>query len=268
MFRILGRFFRGELASGRLICHVGPPKTATTAIQESLQKISAADFCYLGTLQPRARNRRNSIYYDLIYLINSQSTSESDDQIHQQIDKIQRKINRKISFGTDVIISEEMLLVNQNGVNFEQKLHRLGQCISKYDCVIVITLREPVSALKSLYSEIYFRQKKSPSITFEEFLGSSQARVFDYPYLLTVLKKSGFDNVRFLSIQNEGRSIVLGDFTGRPHHNEKLQMEASNATEYEFRKKAKELVVPDDLKSHLSLGYTQIIEKFVRHAPE
>ena len=68
-----------------------------------------------------------------------------------------RKIDHALKSGIDLILSEEMLLVSQHGAGFEQKLQRLGQVVNLYPSVIIISLREPVAALKSFYAEIYFR---------------------------------------------------------------------------------------------------------------
>jgi hypothetical protein len=259
--QVMRRLLAGKSATGRLICHLGPPKTATTAIQQSLQKISSSDVRYLGTFQPRDRNKRNSIYSDLIRLINSDPT-------HDDINSIQRKIDWELKSGGYLIISEEMFLINQDNAHFEQKLYRIGQVIGQYNCVIVVTLREPVSALKSLYSEIYFRQKTLPKISFEDFLNSDQACVYDYPYLLATLKSSGLDNVRCLSIQQGQHKISLSDFTGFRGHNQQLELTTSNQTEEKFHKQVNALVVPESLKMHLSLGYTQTMEAFAHHSSE
>lgn len=257
MVRMMSHLFGSKTTTGRLICHVGPPKTATTALQTSLQEISGLDVRYLGTFQPRERNKIDSIYSDLMGSIKTDPTRDA-------IYRIQRKIDRELKSGTDLILSEEMLLINQDSAHFEQKLSRIYQIIGRYNCVIVVTLREPVAALKALFAEIYFRQENQPGISFEEFLDSGQARVFDYPYLLATLQKCGFDNVRCLSIQRGQNKISLANFTGYPDHNQQLKLGTLNQTEATFREQLNALVVPESLKTHLGLGYTQTIEAYAQ----
>lgn len=188
--KLMARFLYNKSAMGRFICHIGPPKTATTAIQSALQKISGGSVEYLGTFQPRNVNKSKGIYSNLTTLVESQPN-------RYNIYRNMRKIDHALKSGIDLILSEEMLLVSQHGAGFEQKLQRLGQVVNLYPSVIVISLREPVTALKSFYAEIYFRQQVQPRISFEEFWASNQARVFDYLYLLETLRKCGFDNIRF-----------------------------------------------------------------------
>lgn len=241
------RFIEKRPTTGRFICHVGPPKTATTAIQYALQRISGAHICYLGTNQPRSENKVDSIYLDLIQLVRD----KADDDV---IVEIQRKINQELEAGIDLILSEELFLVNQDNVRFEQKLLRLSQVIGCYPCIIVVSLRDPIAALKSYYLELYFRQALSPQISFEDFL-VSEALTYDYPYLLDTLKKCGFENVRCVLIQREQRNIELSVFTGCQEHKQLLKLEHKNQTETRFRQQADALDFPEDLAAHLNKGY-------------
>ena len=253
MKNLIARYFSGDSTTGRFFCHVGPPKTATTAIQSALQEIRRGPVRYLGTLQPRNRNNRNSIYSNLMDLIRTEPS-------RNHVDQIQRKIGQALKRGTDLFISEEMLLVNQDGASFEQKLQRLSRILECYPCVIIISLREPIAALRSFYSEIYFRQQVLPRISFEDFLASDQARVFDYPYLLAMLRRVGFDNVKFFSFQSGQSGIRLSDFTGCPEHDQFLQLSNENRTEERFRKQLDALEVPEELALHLRMGYAHAID--------
>lgn len=254
MIKSITKFFRGGPRTGRFICHIGPPKTATTAIQSALQKISGGPVRYLGTFQPRQGNSRNGIYAAIMELIRTDPSRES-------VDQIQDEIGRVLEGGTDLVLSEEMLLVSQDGASIEQKLKRLSQAIECFSCVVIVTLREPVAALKSLYSEIYFRQEVLPRISFEEFLASDQARVFDYPHLLETLRKCGFDNVRCFSLQKGQHRIKLASFTGFPEHGQFLQLISTNQTEEKFREQLDALVVPEELATHLRKGYAAVSEE-------
>ena len=170
-----------------------------------------------------------------------------------------RKINHALKFGIDLIVSEEMFLVSQHGAGFEQKLQRLGQVINRYPSLIIISLREPVAALKSFYAEVYFRQQVQPRISFGEFLVSNQARVFDYLYLLETLRKYGFKNVKFVSIQLGQNEIQLADFTGYQEHDQLLQLSNANQTEAIFREQVDALEVPEHLALHLRQGYAHAL---------
>lgn len=249
--RLVEKFER-MLVTGRFFCHIGPPKTASTAIQSALQNISGGRVRYEGTFQPRNANRIDGVYTELMNLVRIDSSIDA-------VDKVQRQITRELRSGTDLIISEEMLLVSQDDAQFERKLQRLAQVTGPYRCKIIITLREPVAALKSLYVEIYFRQKVVPLLSFGEFLTSDQARVFDYPYLLEILRECGFKNVRCLSMPEGNVEIKLADFTGYKKHVQSLHLDIKNQTETTFLRQIDALEVPKDLAEHFRRGYAHAL---------
>ena len=44
-----------SVVNGKLIIHIGPPKTATTSLQHFWLKLNAPGFKYLGIIQPRGQ---------------------------------------------------------------------------------------------------------------------------------------------------------------------------------------------------------------------
>jgi len=237
--------------NGKFYCHIGPPKTGTTAIQSALQRATGKKVCYLGTFQPRALNEAGGIYSRLMNFVSTDADTKSLLMTHTEIDFM-------LKSGTNVILSDEMFLVNQGGIDFERKLLRLNHAVACFPCTIVISIREPIAAIKLLYLEIYYRQAVLPKVSFEQFLLSNQVRVYDYPYLLTTLKKFGFNNVKFVAVQKGQNSINLANITGSRGHSQILPFEDMNQTESTFLKKVDLLAVPENFLKHYSSGYEQV----------
>ncbi|MEM6387665.1 MAG: hypothetical protein AAF718_15665 [Pseudomonadota bacterium] len=244
----LTKFNFGPARKGRFICHIGPPKTGTTSVQKALQNLNASDIHYLGTKQPRNTNEPNTLFADLSYAVRSETTPAEQRAIKRRIGKI-------ISVKQYIIVSEEMLLISQQGATYVDKLSRLAQLLKGTDTRLILTLREPVSALKSFYTEIYYRQETRPLVSFEAFLASDQASIFDYPALLSALKSAGFPKVKLLSFTREQADLRLAELTGCSEHTDSLTLETANETEPELRARIDALTVPQALAENLAEGY-------------
>lgn len=196
---------------GSFICHIGPPKTATTSLQMALQTLNDHQISYLGTFQPRFDNDQKGLFAKLTAAFHVGVSGKFVKSIRREIDT---SLNKKI----DLIMSEEMILLDQEHMPFQKKLEILGRIIGCYSPLMIITMREPVAAIKSLYSELYFRNNQDQIPYFSDFLLSNQIKVYDYLYLAEVLRASGFENIRFLSVESGYMNFLLSYITGFEQH--------------------------------------------------
>jgi hypothetical protein len=239
-------------ARGRLVLHLGPPKTGTTALQIGLQKLRQAKFAYVGTLQSRSRNAPQGIHARL-------GKATRADMPDDFLARLLFLIDVRLKAGTDLMLSEEMLLVDQPIATFQEKLERLGQICGAFQPRIVLTPREPVSALKSLYNELYIRQAMQPHKDFAAFLDSGQARVYDYPYVLDLLRKAGFADIRGVQIERGKERVPLSDITGIGAHSSEVELALANETAPEEKALIATLEVPEEMAARLTDGYHAVM---------
>jgi hypothetical protein len=198
--------------SAKLFLHVGPPKTATTSLQFSLQSGSDS-FEYLGVSQPRGI-KEQEVAAELHHLVGS---NELDSK---RVEETLSQVHEAIESNKHVLISEEMFLVD-GAITHQEKLKRLSVLLKDVSVEAVITLRNPIDGLPSLYQELYrslpLRQQRS----FEAFTKSNQAKVFDYEHLVDVLNDC-FGTVKVLSFDElVSEKLMLSDLFGREENNDR-----------------------------------------------
>ena len=88
--------------SARVVIHIGPPKTATTALQYALQVIESDNFYFGGTTQPRTQDF--SELSRSLHLVSCSGVTDADCLL--------ANLGRQLDLGRDVLISEEMFLVD------------------------------------------------------------------------------------------------------------------------------------------------------------
>lgn len=168
--------------------HIGLPKTATSSLQEFLYEES--DNChlnYLGVHQPRGQGKEHQFYTQLICFMNSQTPEE----LSNNLDVCRKTLISLINgSNTPLFLSEEMLTVDNLGITWQMKIDRLSMLLSGIQYKIIVTTREPVSALHSFYTEIYHDVKFDyPSLSaFCE--SNNNAKIYDYNNLRSVLNDS------------------------------------------------------------------------------
>lgn len=136
------------IQKGKLIVHIGLPKTATTTLQADVfPKLINNQIKYLGTFQPREKTPLKNLYHHFCKAVESR----------ENIDNIRILLNKEISKGHTLIISEEGMTVPSGNITWKKKLENLGKIVRGFDYTIIVSVREPSSALFSYYCELYPR---------------------------------------------------------------------------------------------------------------
>ena len=123
------------------IYHIGLPKTGTTSLQYALQSQKN----YIGTFQPRSKNKKHAAYEGLTnYLLGITDTLD-------------------VTLPEDFLYSEEMVLVNEFDGKVIENIRRLCAILRPEDKVLIGT-RATKKILVSAYYELYrFLEAKPPS---------------------------------------------------------------------------------------------------------
>ncbi len=139
----------------KIYVHIGLPKTATTTLQSQFYpRLPVKKVDYLGVYQPRGSKK--STFFDCFI----QAVNEGD------VEKVRRKIEKKLEDKRSLLISEELIVVSEPQIDWRGKLKNLSEILSGFDYHIIVTVREPVSAMYSFYVELYsFFEKTKMSFT-------------------------------------------------------------------------------------------------------
>ena len=164
------------------ILHIGLPKTATTALQRHyFPALPKHRFTYIGTAQPRP-DHPSGTYKSIMAAVESPADCLAD-----RVNDAQAMLAMLPQQKT-LVFSEELITVD-GVVSWQEKIDRLHQVFAMYTCTILITIREPVSGLFSLYVELY-RSLERRFPTLVEFAESNQAQIFDFRYLAAVARQA------------------------------------------------------------------------------
>lgn len=187
--------------TGRLFLHIGPPKTATTSLQAALEALVHPRYAYAGVYQPRERNE-GSLASHLHHAVlgNTAATQNAVEGIESLL-----------SAGKVVLLSEEMLSLEQQGITTEAKIARLGEILTGIETTMVVTLRSPTEGLASLYQELYPGLPLDLQLDFTRFCISGRSQCFDYMGLKEDLELVGLEDIRWLNFS----SILGGALTTR-----------------------------------------------------
>lgn len=154
----------------KIFVHIGLPKTATTTLQRQVfSNISNESLNYLGVYQPR-ESKQNSLYnyfYRAIYT-------------GKKIDKVQKLIEIELNKGRNLLISEEMIVLSTFENKWRANIKNLYQIIKPFDYLIIVTVREPASAMFSFYAQRYKMFKKLDKSFKEIALKHDSMEIFHY----------------------------------------------------------------------------------------
>ncbi len=187
-----------EIGSRRdeVVVHIGPPKTATTSLQTSLQQRTLEPtFFFGGTFQPRTMNR-GSLSHALHEAV------VAGDRNSQSIERVRKELSSHVEHGRRVLISEEMFLHPSHGRTISQKLTMLGFILEPFVSRVVITLRDPVQCLPSYYQEVFDTLSFAHKMSFSRFCRSDLSLAYDYEYIVRQLESVGLQRVSFIAYRD------------------------------------------------------------------
>ena len=185
--------------TGKLIVHIGLPKTATTSVQISLfQNYNLQDLNYLGVVQPRSKKQKKE-YYQFTNALDCKD-SKSSKAIFDTKKTLQQLIRK--SPQRNILISEEGITVDGALTNWQVKLSRLGEILKGFEYKVLVTVREPVSASYSLYCELYPKIKNKYPNFMDFFEHSNSVKIYHYDELIKHLHQK-FDNKSIHYVQFE-----------------------------------------------------------------
>lgn len=166
----------------KAVLHIGLAKTATTSLQQHFYPLAPESVtAYIGTMQPRQRFQ-SPAYAAIMNAVNSPRANLVDSV------KLAQAALAEIPSQKSVLFSEEMITVDGPST-WQEKVARLGEIFSGHAPTVLITIREPLSGLFSLYVEL-FRKVARRYPTFLSFCTSNQAAAYDFRLLTTVVTKA------------------------------------------------------------------------------
>ncbi|TLS78412.1 hypothetical protein FE236_01280 [Mariprofundus erugo] len=190
------------LSMGKIVVHIGLPKTATTTLQmDVFPALPEERITYLGVCQPRESAVSTELYYQFAQAVNS----------GLGIEEVRRSIGRALDSSRTLIISEEMFTVCTNVSTWRQKLGFLQQMIAGFDYELIVTVREPAAALFSYYCEMFpwFNHERQHSFVGLA-LNDERMEIFHYGkltgYLLSLFDKERIHVIKF-------EDIIAGDLS-------------------------------------------------------
>lgn len=189
--------------TGRLFLHIGPPKTATTALQYAFEELSNETLVYGGTFQPRRKRNAGSLS-DILF----QAANGSRAHQGRPLEETLTKIRDDVRSGKIMVISEEMLGLSRSR-SMAHKLAFLGECFAGVPTTIILCLRNPLDAIPSLYQELYRAQPFLTKLSFARFCRSDAIDCYDYRKIITLLQEAGFETIRVIGFER----VCSGDLT-------------------------------------------------------
>lgn len=161
--------------------HIGLPKTATTTLQlDYFPYVNNDQYQYLGVFQPREKQVQDSLVVEVISAVRSgYGLVKVNEALIERLDIEQRSL----------IISEEMLTVGSAEVTWQEQLSNLSKILYGIDHKVLVTVREPVSAMFSFYLELYDRFQDEKSEFSDLALFDNNFRIYHYDELLNELAK-------------------------------------------------------------------------------
>jgi hypothetical protein len=138
---------------GKVLLHIGLPKTATSTLQTHLfyklhldKKIN-----FLGRyLAPEYKN----FYFKIFDLINA-VRFEDEYKFEKNLSKYRKMINLHLKNNVLNIISEEMLTISYGNSNIKRNLIRLKKILEGHEVQILLSIRRQDTIIYSFFVEIY-----------------------------------------------------------------------------------------------------------------
>ncbi|SHM61993.1 hypothetical protein SAMN05443432_11039 [Roseovarius litoreus] len=180
------------LNQGHFFVLIGPPKTGTTSLQLAFEEFAGAGLVYGGAYQPRSRNA-GSLAESMHEWILSQHISTVETDV-----TLKGHLQRALQDGSIILVSEEFFTVTSDGVCWIEKIGSLGKLLSGLSVTVLVTLRDPQSALPSLYQEVFHSLPFHEQWSYRAFCRGNAARCYDYDFLEHKLIAAGLTDIRYL----------------------------------------------------------------------
>jgi len=165
---------------GRVIVHIGLPKTATSTLQSDVLPLLKNDKIeYAGVMQLREKRQQTKLFELFCYSVNT----------GRNIRELKQLIKSEISTGKNLIISEELFTVSEKTISWREKMKNIGKILGGLNYCIILTVREPTSAIFSYYLELYSYFSKLGSFSFCA-LKDEAMEIFHYRKLINELFKN------------------------------------------------------------------------------
>lgn len=191
--------------NGKVIVHIGLPKTATTTLQTQFFPALADNYkniLYTGVHQPRSQDEQSKLYRDICKAV----------FLSESIDKTKKTLRTLLNSGKTIIVSEEMFTVSQGNCWREQLLN-LSKLLQELDYQILVTVREPSTALFSFYTELYDRFLMKEQNFINVAKSEESFEIFHYQKLSDeLLKLFEFDRIVVFPFEQiiTGNIVQLG----------------------------------------------------------
>jgi hypothetical protein len=174
----------------KVILHIGLPKTATTLLQQHVFPQLNKHIDYIGVRQPRTMNQE-TIYADIFNLVCVDKA-----EYNRRFSVVKARIQNRLDCNVKpFVLSEECFCLDLGNTSWQEKLNRLANIFQGYDIQILVTVRNPISAIFSYYVELYpsIKNKYSDLIDFTN--QSNISKIYKYKYLDSIIISS-FGNVK------------------------------------------------------------------------
>lgn len=185
--------------SGKIIVHIGLPKTATTTLQiDFFPGFSSMNVHYIGVVQPRSTQQSN-VYKKLTSAVLT----------GQYLKEARTELECLLKCGDTFILSEEGFSLSNNKTSWQDKFKYLSEILDGLDYSILITVREPTAAMFSYYVELR-NQFIIGNIEFIDFAKNDEMmHIFHYKKLMDTVFKY-YDQKRVFAKKFE--EIIGGEF--------------------------------------------------------
>lgn len=178
----------------KIFVHLGLPKTATTSLQmDVFSKINDPSFEYIGVCLPRGSKQKS--IYDLF--LESINTGNNIEKTNLYLKEYNDDLN--------VLISDEGITTG----DWRSKIKNLEKCLKGLDYHLIVTVREPLSAMVSQYVQQYFFLRNENKIFSEIALKHDLMTIYHYRTFFTYLLNH-FEQSRISVFQIE--NIIQGKF--------------------------------------------------------
>lgn len=188
-----------DIDAGRIIVHIGLPKTATTTLQmDVFPMLKNENVDYVGVYQPRVSGHQDSFFFRFVKALSD-----------GKIESVRHELVELLSSGKTIILSEEMITVSSDHVSWRTKLLNLSRILNDINYILIVTVREPASAMFSYYVEM-IKHLSMQKINFLEFAKNDERmEIFHYGILANeLIVRFEKDRIHIVKFED----IIQGNF--------------------------------------------------------